>query len=280
MKLSPKMPKTEITRPAPDQSIANQADASFLSENHKSLTAAVFDAIRADILSGHLRPNSKLPIGALSKRFGVSLSAVREALSRLVSEELVKLEEQRGFRVAPVSIENLLDITKVRIQIEILAIREALEKGDTAWEANILGAAHRLSRTPERDSKDPNRLSEEWAFQHRLFHDALISACGSPWLMRIHDTFFEQTERYRRLSLPYKAHPRGVENEHREIVEAILNRDIDAAASSIANHFQETTNIIIELESHKNNSIFRSQDGPKRPKARVSKAPLHHPSQS
>jgi len=87
----------------------------------RSLTSAVLAHVRAEVLSCRLKPGGKLLIAGLATRFGVSLSAVREALARLAAEGLVKAEDQRGFRVSPVSIEDLRDITRTRIALEGLA---------------------------------------------------------------------------------------------------------------------------------------------------------------
>src|SRR2546427_10363995 len=99
----------------------------------RSLTSAVFAQLRAEILSCRLTPGEKFLIAGLARRFGVSLSAVREALSRLAAEDLVQAEDQRGFRVSPVSIGRLRDITKARIDIEAVVLRRAIELGDAGW---------------------------------------------------------------------------------------------------------------------------------------------------
>ena len=72
-------------------------------ERPRSLTSAVQERLRADILSTRLLPGQKLHIAGLAKQFSVSLAAVREALSRLVADGLVQASDQRGFRVSPVS---------------------------------------------------------------------------------------------------------------------------------------------------------------------------------
>src|ERR1700752_1223931 len=70
----------------------------------RSLTSALLAHLRAEILSARLKPGEKVLIAAVAKRLGVSLSAIREARSRLVAEGLVRAEDQRGFRVSPLSI--------------------------------------------------------------------------------------------------------------------------------------------------------------------------------
>ena len=93
-----------------------------------TLTKSVYEQVRADILAGRMRPGEKIRAVTLRKRFNTATSPVREALNRLLSEGFVALEEQKGFRVAPVSREELKELVKTRCWIDGLAIREAIEQ--------------------------------------------------------------------------------------------------------------------------------------------------------
>ena len=109
----------------------------------RTLTSAVLERLRADILSTKLVPGQKLHIAGLAKQFSVSLTAVREALSRLVADGLVQASDQRGFRVSPVSSADLEDVTRTRIDIESLALRRSIERGDQAWLVSVEQARSR-----------------------------------------------------------------------------------------------------------------------------------------
>src|SRR5580700_8623872 len=113
-------------------------------EGPRNQTTVAYEALRADILHGRRMPGKKLKIQELADDFGVSPGAVREALSRLVPEELVVSRDQRGFLVSPVSLADLADLTDVRCEIESLALRRSVALGDVNWEAGILAAEHRL----------------------------------------------------------------------------------------------------------------------------------------
>src|ERR1044072_1821904 len=112
------------------------------SRANRTLTSDVFDRLRTDILHCHLRPNSRLLFRDLRASYASGMSPLREALMRLASEGLVVLEEHKGFRVAPVSREEVVDIATTRCELEGLAVRMAIEKGDDLWEANILARFH------------------------------------------------------------------------------------------------------------------------------------------
>ena len=132
-----------------------------------NLTQGAYERLRADLLSCRIPPGARLKIQDLCQRLSVSLGAIREALSRLTSDGLVIAEPQRGFRAAPISPEDLQDLTKVRIEIDSLCLRQAIARGNVDWEARLVAAFHRLSRTPERAPDDPARASDDWAAAHR-----------------------------------------------------------------------------------------------------------------
>ena len=114
--------------------------------NPRSLTSLAYERLRDDILRGRLAPSERLRIQALSERYQIGATAIREALSRLTTDGLVDAEDQRGFTVAPVSREELLDLTQTRIEIEQTALRMAVANGDVEWESHLLSSFHRLSR--------------------------------------------------------------------------------------------------------------------------------------
>jgi DNA-binding GntR family transcriptional regulator len=214
-----------------------------------SLTQDAYERVRADLLACRLKPGERLRINDLCKRLSVSLGAVREALSRLTSEGLVSAEPQLGFRVAPISVSDLQDLSMVRIEIEGLCLRQAISEGDIAWESSIVAAYHRLSRTPHNAPDDPMRLNDDFAAAHAEFHQALVSACSSPWLHRIRHILFAQSARYVALSVPLARRDRDRNLEHRELMDAVIGRDADRAAELMTAHLNLTTRILLEALS-------------------------------
>jgi DNA-binding GntR family transcriptional regulator len=217
---------------------------SLADERPRSLTSAVQERLRADILSTRLLPGQKLHIAGLAKQFSVSLAAVREALSRLVADGLVQASDQRGFRVSPVSPADLRDVTQTRVDIEGLALRRSIERGDAAWLASVEKSFAALCAVPHTYPDDPTHHYEEWVVRHRVFHRTLVNACGSQWLLGFRDVLHEQSERYRRLSIRDVSNVRDVEAEHAAIVEAALRRDADAAVAALARHFSTTMRFV------------------------------------
>lgn len=210
----------------------------------RSLTHGVYDRLRRDVLSGTIAPGEKLNINDLCVNLGVSLGAVREALSRLAAEGLVVAVAQRGFQVSPVSVSELIDLTTVRIEIENMALRKAIEKGNLEWESSIVSSYHMLSRMSVAD----NNFTLNWVDAHANFHECLVSACDSPWLLRLRKTLYEQSDRYRCLSVPYATTSRNFNDEHKSIMEAVLNRDAPKAADLLGKHLMSTMQILLKSE--------------------------------
>lgn len=194
--------------------------------------------LREDILAGHLEPGMALRLQAMTTRYRTGMTPLREALFQLVAEGLVTMEDQRGFRVAPVSEADLTDLTEQRVFVESRMLRLAVELGDLAWESRLLAAHHRLAGTVML-RPGSLELAAEWTDAHRDFHRVLVEACGSAWLMRFRDLLSDQAERYRRWSV--RGGPdRDVAGEHRAIAEAALVRDADLAVELLVAHYRRT----------------------------------------
>ena len=206
-----------------------------------TLTKTVYEELRADVLSGKLRPGEKLAADALRARFCTGSSPIREALNRLLSEGFVALEEQKGFRVAPVSQQELNELVLARMWIDGSAIGESVKRFDPAWEENLVLALHRLVKTP-RQHKQFN-TDPEWEQRHKAFHLALVEGCGSQWIVRISQQLFDAATRYRLLSTNYESDRDDLE-EHRAIASACFERNAAKAIDLLKAHYNQTFDIL------------------------------------
>lgn len=206
----------------------------------RTLVEFAYEAIREDILSGALAPGEKLRVEVLKEHYQVGSSTLREALTLLVADALVTAEGQRGFRVTPISLADIRDITNLRKMLETQALRSSIAHGGDDWEAALVAAWHRLTKVEERIYDDPQGLSGEWEDRNEAFHDALIAACDSHWLMHFRGILYHQSERYRRIALAGRVVARNVHEEHRAIFEATLARDADAACRFTEDHIDRT----------------------------------------
>lgn len=206
----------------------------------KTLVESAYRQLRRDIVTGHLPPGEKLRVEHLKDGYNVGAGTLREALALLVADALVVAQGQRGFRVAPISLSDLRDITQTRVLLETEALRQSIESGDDAWEGDVLAAFHRLSRAEDKFAKQSGGTFDEWEERNRVFHETLIAACPSRWVHHFLGILYQQSERYRRLSLSTHAIPRDVHAEHGAILEATLARDADKACELLAEHIRLT----------------------------------------
>ncbi len=142
-----------------------------------SLTQGAFERLRAQLVDGSLRPGTKLKISDLCVSLSANMSAIREALARLTAEGLVIAEPQRGFRVAPITADDLRHLTEVRIPIEEMCIRRSIALGDIDWETSIVATLHGLLRTERFDAA--GKVRAEWADAHNKLHGAFVAACDN-----------------------------------------------------------------------------------------------------
>lgn len=207
-----------------------------------SLVDDIQSELREEILLGTLAPGERLLVQPLSQRLHVSLSVVREALTRLAEQGLLRSTPQLGFTVTPLSMEDLADLTRVRIDIESLVLRRAIAEGDLAWEASVVATHHHLAGTAPRS--EAGGLNPAWRTAHSDFHSAIASGCASPLLQSMRASLFDKAELYRSWALKV-SETRDVAQEHLEICQAVLDRDGDHAMALMASHIQLTTDLLV-----------------------------------
>lgn len=219
-----------------------------IASQSRTMTEHAYQTLRRDILGGALPPGMKLRFEGLKGRYGFGGSTLREALTRLTAEVLVTFEGQRGFTVAETSRSDFADLCDVRKILEVEALKRSILAGDDNWEARVVASFHRLAKI---EVQLPHRLEElydEWEERNKAFHNALLSACPSRWLLRMHELLFQQAERYRRITFASgEMIPRNVHDEHRLIMEAAVGRDVDAACGLAASHIKRTLSVLDEF---------------------------------
>lgn len=213
-------------------------------EAPRTLIEAAYRKLRRDILDGRLQPDQKLRVEHLKSAYQVSSGTLREALALLVSDSLVVSHGQRGFRVTSMSLADLEDLTRLRVLLENEAMRESIRLGRDDWEAGLVSAFHRLTLAEQRLRGDAARSFDDWETCNRQFHEALVAACRSRWLLRMRVTLYQQSERYRRISAIQGPPPVEVHDEHNAIFEAALARNADMACALLTAHIHRALSVI------------------------------------
>jgi GntR family transcriptional regulator, carbon starvation induced regulator len=196
--------------------------------------------LRDDIIQCVLEPGQRLKFEDLRTRYDAGVGSLREALLQLASEGLVIAESNRGFCVAPVSIADLDDLTNLRIELESKALTLSIEHGDDAWEGQIVAALHMLVKLQSAKDPAPTANRALWEERHRAFHEALVAACPSVWTMRFRKVLFDQSQRYRSVSIIRSPSP-GRLHKHKELADLVLARDVAGAVAAMTDHIRHTS---------------------------------------
>jgi GntR family carbon starvation induced transcriptional regulator len=204
-------------------------------------TEAAYWKLRQDIISGQLKPSQKLLVERLRDEYGFGASPLREALSRLAAENLVTALGQKGYWVAPVCAAEFADIIDVRLTIEPEALSRSIRNASLDWESRVVAVFHRLSKIEAQLDAGRAELSSIWENENQAYHLTLIENCGSPWLLRFASILFEQSRRYRRQAISMEAIPQILlQQDHRAILDASLNRNAGLARELLKTHIRKT----------------------------------------
>jgi len=219
-------------------------DLPIVASNSTQATA-VYDRLRADILTARIEPGRKLSMRFLMDTYITGQTPIREALNRLAAERLVEFRDQRGFSVARISRTELIELTKTRCWVEGLALREGMAAATPQWEEDLVLAHHRLLRMSRSLSAERFEDNPEWERLHRAFHRALIGQCGSPFLIDFCRQMADLLYRYRKISISKAFRWREVAEEHRAILESVLSGDRERAVALLTRHYTLTAEIIL-----------------------------------
>jgi DNA-binding GntR family transcriptional regulator len=197
----------------------------------------VYRRLRSDIISGRLAPSQKLRLDALKEAYGVSISTLRELLSRLTSEGLIVSESAKGFEVAPISADNLRELANLRLLLESHALKRSFAAGDMEWEARVVAAYHKLSTMEARMFAGDRAGPEVLKRYDAEFHQALISACGSRTLLEAHAGINDKYIRYLMIAVIFRGDIAA--SEHKELLDCALKRDVSRAQNILVRHIQD-----------------------------------------
>lgn len=226
------------SRPAPGALAAGADDPA---DPSRTLIERAYAQLRDDIVEGRLAPDEKLRVEHLKAHYGVGAGTLREAITRLASDALVVAEGQRGFRVAPIAAEDLEDLTRLRLHIEIDALRQSIRSGGAVWRAQLQQAYDELSAVEQ-----PIRAADRrrWELLNARFHETLIAAQGSPWTLKMLRLLSRHGERYRRYVIDIPDSGRNVHAEHREIFERAMSGLEARAALALEAHIRATPDLL------------------------------------
>ena len=202
-----------------------------------SVTENIFKKIKNDIVFGNLEPDQKLKLNLLQKEYNVSISILREVLNRLCGDGFIIYKVQKGFFVSPISKKDLYEIADLRIILETHALEISIKNKDYEWEAELLGAYHKLNHAENELEKNNLNAKSLWTKYDAEFHQMLIKKCNSLNLIRIHEVIFDKYLRYQLLILKYRG--KDSIKEHKDLLDYSLISNIQKAQNTLKDHIKK-----------------------------------------
>ncbi|MDU2066377.1 MAG: GntR family transcriptional regulator [Sporomusaceae bacterium] len=211
-----------------------------IKDSYRTLPGMITHILREQILSGELNGGVQLKQEELAVKFGVSMSALREALKTLEAEDLVSFYPNRGVIVKALTAEEAQEIFDIRLFLELgaleLAIPELTEE-DFAEAAAILKQAQTESHTQQ--------LSElNWQF-----HEILYQSAKRPTLLKLIRNMHNNVERYMRLYLSILQYQSRSQEEHQAMLLACQERNIQAAQDILRKHMKNASENLMKYLS-------------------------------
>lgn len=199
---------------------------------YKSTRANVLTArLRAAILRGDLEPGHKINLDRLRSEFGVSLSPLREAICRLAVDGLVHVQDQRGASIAPLTCTELEEIGRARREVDVIALRDSIERGDADWAKGLREAAFALHAAAASD--DAENQPERWAVAQSNFYQAMIAGCDMPLFIAFCTSLHDLQARYHRQLPCAPDQLMGLWRMNAKVASFALEGNVDAATTAL-----------------------------------------------
>lgn len=186
--------------------------------------------LEAEIVRGDLRPGQKLDELAISKRFNVSRTPVREALRALAASGLVAREPRVGAIVAQPTVGEIVELFELVGELEAVAARLACDHMTAESRAQISDAYEACKEAAL--TGDPN----EYLIKNDEFHRSIQEATGNNALCENIAALNNRLAPYRRFITFQRERKESAAQEHEVLAEALLARNADAAAKAMRDH--------------------------------------------
>lgn len=213
----------------------------------QSLASAVVERLREKIVSGELREGQQLRQDAIAEEFQISRIPVREALSHLAAEGLIKIVANRGAIVSSLSPEEISELFETRAVLECYMLRQAipnLKPEDFKKAEDIL---RQFEVSLEKDSE-----TKSWGHWNWLFHSTLYAPAKRPTMLAFLKTLNHNCDRYTRLHLVFTRNLHLAGEAHRKLLEACRTHDPEVAHEALWKHIMDAGTYLKEfITSHR-----------------------------
>lgn len=222
-------------------------------QRSKSLHEQTYEALRTSILSGDLPPGERLVETQLAQWLQVSRTPIREAIRQLQKDGLVTVDGMGSLQVASISVADAAQLYDCRLALEQLSVAQACDHATPNQLRQLEGyvlQAEQLMRDGSSDLKVMQLLDLDYGF-HRL----IAESSGNRWLVTLLDQVFDKMILLRVQTTRHNPEVLEIRIEHRQIYEAIAQRQTETAIESIQSHLQASRNRVVhDLQQQINQS--------------------------
>jgi DNA-binding GntR family transcriptional regulator len=194
------------------------------------MTDRLREAIEEEITTGKLLPGSRLDEAELAKRFNVSRTPIREALSLLLGEGLIETRPRRGVVVTRVTPQRLIEMFEVMAELEVMCAQLAARRMSED-ELAAIESAHAAC-----EGAVAARDADAYFYANERFHYAIYTASHNSFLFEQAASLQRKLRPYRRLQLRVRNRIQRSFEEHQAIVDALREGDAERLLTSVRNH--------------------------------------------
>ena len=211
-------------------------------DGYKPLRDVVFETLRDAIITQVLKPGERLMEIQLADEMGVSRTPVREAIRKLELEGLVIMVPRKGAYVAGVSMKDLHEVYEVRAALEMLAVSLAAER---ITDEELDALERQVLRESEEEANENENTLDNIVYIDTTFHDIIYQAANNQRLVQFLNILQEQLQRFRAASLSRPGRSKTALEEHKQIIEALAERNGDLAAQLAKEHIDNAESAMI-----------------------------------
>lgn len=208
-------------------------------QNHRPLREIVYEELKMQILTGEIKPGTRMMEVELAEDMGVSRTPIREAIRKLEKEGLVIIEPRRGAYASEASIEDMVSILEVREELEGLAASLAAQRMTENYKNRLIEAAEGFKQALVEG--DTEKLIQE----DTLFHHIIVDATENKVLVNMVEQLQERVLRFRYLYYSDFKRAEMMPAEHQEIIEGILSGDSKVARAAAEVHIERLKELVI-----------------------------------
>ncbi|HMN79948.1 MAG TPA: GntR family transcriptional regulator [Burkholderiaceae bacterium] len=242
----------------------NGEEAKILETDSTTLLPdVVYQNLRAQILSGILKPGQKLRQEELSRELEVSRVPLREAMTRLAADGLIVLNPRRGYAVTSLQSNEILEILELRAVVE----EHAAYRAAYARTKEDLAEVERILKASEAVSLRSGRNIESWSQLNYQFHARIIASSGREHLARFATLLRDTVEPYIRVEVNMTGDVEEAQHDHRQLFAAYRDGDAPELARLSRLHVERTAQRLLRglRERQSGPEEAHSRKGHKRP---------------